>query len=409
MKSLTDIRKDFPILSRTMRGKPLAYLDNAATTQKPQAVIAAETTFYETTNANVHRGIYEFAERSTAMFDAVREQARAFIRGRRAHEIVFTRGTTEAVNLVMYAWGRANIKTGDAILVTEMEHHSNLVPWQQLAKQVGAELRFVPVTDDGRLDLRALPKLLDARVKLFAFTAFSNVLGTINPVKELVKKAHAVGALALVDAAQYAAHAPIDVESWDCDFLTVSAHKLYGPTGVGFLYGKEEHLNAMPPFHFGGDMIMEVKKGDSTWNELPYKFEAGTPNFAGVIAFGPALEYVSAVGWEWIEEHEHELTDHALKVMTAIPGVTVHGPKEAKDRGAAVSFTVDTIHPHDLATIFDNEGIAIRSGHHCAQLLMERYKVPAMARASFALYNTKEEIDRIPEAIEKARKILRVN
>lgn len=410
MRTIKDIRNDFPILRQLSHGKPLAYLDNAATTQKPEAVINAVRSFSEETNANVHRGIYELAERATALYEDVRAHVRQFLHARRTSEIVFTRGTTEGINLVAATWGRMNIRAGDAILVTDMEHHSNLVPWQQLAKQVGAELRFVPVTDDGRLDRDALARLLDKTVKLFAFTAFSNVLGTINPVKDLVKAAHAVGALALIDAAQYAAHGPIDVESWDCDFLVLSGHKLYGPTGVGVLYGKEEHLTSMPPFLYGGDMILEVKREDSTWNELPYRFEAGTPNIAGVIGFGPALSFVTTVGWEWIRKHEADLTNHGLAQLQSVPGVTVYGPAGAEEmRGGVLSFSVEGVHPHDLATIFDEQGIAIRSGHHCAQILMERFKVPAMARASIALYNTKEELDRIPAAIEKAREVLRVN
>lgn len=406
MKTLESLRSDFPILTQQVHGKTIAYLDNAATTQKPKAVMDAMTRFYETTNANVHRGIYQFAEQATVLYEAVREQVRDFLRARRVHEIVFTRGTTEAINLVAATWGRMNIKAGDAILVTDMEHHSNLVPWQQLAKQVGAELRFVSVTDEGRLDLSSLQRLLDARVRLFAFSACSNVLGTINPVKELVKKAHAAGALALVDAAQCAPHCPIDVQSWDCDFLALSAHKMYGPTGVGVLYGKQELLDAMPPFLYGGDMILDVQRNDSTWNELPYKFEAGTPNIAGVIGFGAALSYLAALGWDALTEHERTLTAHGLSVIQQLPGVRLFGPADANDRCGVFSFAVDRIHPHDLATIFDEQGIAIRSGHHCAQVLMERYGVPAMARASIGLYTTAAEIDRIPLAIERARTVL---
>ncbi|MBI3956974.1 MAG: cysteine desulfurase [Candidatus Kerfeldbacteria bacterium] len=400
------IREKFPILEQMVNGKPVAYLDNAATTQKPQAVIDATSSFYSTTNANVHRGIYQFAETATAAYEAVREQVRNFVRARRVHEIIFTRGTTEALNLIAATWGRANVKPGDAILVTEMEHHSNLVPWQQLALSVGAELRFVPVTDDGRLDLSALPKLLDSKVRLFAFTACSNVLGTMNPVKELVKKAHAAGALALVDAAQAAAHLPIDVQSWDCDFLALSGHKMYGPTGIGALYGKQELLEQMPPFLFGGDMILEVKKDVTTWNELPYKFEAGTPNIAGVIGWAPALDLLTSLGWEAIMKHEQELTRHGLEILQRVPGLTLYGPTTAEGRGGVFSFTIDGIHPHDLATIFDEQGIAIRAGHHCAQPLMDRYGVPAMARASCAIYTTKDELDRIPKAIERARQVL---
>jgi cysteine desulfurase/selenocysteine lyase len=389
-----------------IQGKPLIYLDNAATTQKPREVIDATLRFYSESNANVHRGIHTLAERATTEYEGVRERVRTFLHARRVREIIFTKGATEGLNLVAATWGRTNIRKGDAILVTEMEHHSNLVPWQQLAKEREAEIRFVPVTDDGQLDLSALSRLLDGNAKVFAFSAYSNVLGTINPVKDLVKKAHAAGAIAVVDAAQAAAHMPIDVESWNCDFLAISAHKMYGPTGVGVLYGKSELLSAMPPYQYGGDMILSVKKDSATWNELPYMFEAGTPNIAGVVGFGAAIAFLTSIGWEPIRAQEAACTAHALDVFRSIPGVRVYGPPNADDRGGVFSFTVDGIHPHDLATIFDAEGIAIRSGHHCAQVLMDRFNVHAMARASFAIYTTPEEIDRIPAAIERARSVL---
>lgn len=406
-RTVESIRGDFPLLATQSHGKPLAYLDNAATTQKPASVIDATSSFYRTANANAHRGIYELAEKATDLFESTRATVRNFLHSRSDKEIIFTRGTTEGVNLVASTWGRQNVKSGDVILVSEMEHHANLVPWQQLAHAAGAELRFVPVTDEGRLDAKAFSALLaDAKVKLVAITAASNVLGTITPVKELVKKAHAAGALVFVDAAQAAAHMPINVQSWNCDFLALSGHKMYGPTGVGILYGKEVLLEEMPPFFFGGDMILEVQKEQSTWNDLPWKFEAGTQNIAGVVAYAAALDYIRSIGWEWIQRHERELTERLIAVLAGIPGVTIYGPHKTTDRLGVASFSVQGIHPHDLATIFDQEGLAIRSGHHCAQVLMERLGVSALARASTALYTSKEEIDRIPTAIERAQKIL---
>ncbi len=396
-------RANFPLL---VAHPQLAYFDHAATTQKPRSVLDAERRWYETTNANVHRGMYALGEQATAAFEGVRQQVRRFIRARHAEEIIFTKGATESVNLVMQTWGREHIRASDVLLLSEMEHHANLVPWQQLALQTGAELRWVPVTDDGRLDVKALPPLLDSSVKLVAITAMSNVLGTINPVKDIVKKAHAVGATVLVDAAQIVAHQPIDVESWDADFVVFSSHKMYGPTGVGVLYGKQELLDAMPPYQFGGDMIAEVHKSSSTWNELPYKFEAGTPNMGGVIGFDAAIAYLASVGWETIQRQEQTLTNKLLATLQGIPDVTIFGLKDMKDRGSIVSCNVGGIHAHDLATIFDSEQIAIRSGHHCAQPLMGRFGVPAMARVSLVFANTEEEIARIPKAIEKAKKIL---
>lgn len=398
-----DHRADFPFVQNN---PALAYFDNAATTQKPRSVIEAEVRFYETMNANIHRGMYSIAEQATAAFENVRQQVRKFLHARRVEEIIFTKGTTESINLVMQTWGRQNIHAGDVILLSDMEHHANLVPWQQLAPQTGAEVRWIPVTEDGRLEKGAFQKLLDGKVKLVAITAMSNVLGTITPVKEVVKKAHAVGARVLVDAAQIVAHAPIDVESWNADFVALSAHKMYGPTGVGVLYGKKELLDVMAPYQFGGEMIVEVHKDRSDWNELPYKFEAGTPNIAGVIGFGSAIEYIQNLGWDWIQARERALTEKLLAVLQNVPEVTIFGPKGTEERGSIVSFNVGTMHAHDLATILDSENIAVRSGHHCAQVLMERFNVPAMVRASLAFTNTKEEIGRLPKAIAKARSIL---
>lgn len=406
MKTVEDIRKDFPILSQVVNGKPVAYLDNAATTQKPEVVLKAMDDFYRTTNANVHRGIYKFAEVATALYEGAREKVQEFVKARNTKEIIFTRGATEAFNLLAYTWGEANVGAVDTIVVTEMEHHSNLVPWQQLAKRKGAKLLFVGVTDDGRLDMASWKAALEQKPKIVSFSAFSNVTGVMNPVKALMKDVHVAGAVGVVDAAQAGAHMPIDVQSWNCDFLALAAHKMYGPTGVGVLYGKEEHLAAMPPFLFGGDMILQVSKEDSTWNELPYKFEAGTPNIAGVIGFGTAIDYIMNVGWDMIAKHELELTEHGLKVLAGIKGVCVIGPKTAENRGGVFSFSIDGIHPHDIATIFDSEGIAIRSGHHCAQVLMNRFGVPATARASVGMYTTTDELDRLPAAIAACRKIL---
>lgn len=406
MKTVEEIRKDFPILSQVVNGKQVAYLDNAATTQKPEVVLKAMDDFYRTTNANVHRGIYKFAEVATALYEGTREKVQKFIHTRLTKEIIFTRGATEAFNLLAYTWGEANVREGDTVVVTEMEHHSNLVPWQQLAKRKDAKLVFVGVTDDGRLDMASWNITMEQKPKLVAFSAFSNVTGVMNPVKDLVKDVHAAGAVAIVDAAQAGAHMPIDVQSWNCDFLALAGHKMYGPTGVGVLYGKEEHLSFMPPFQFGGDMILQVSKEDSTWNELPYKFEAGTPNIAGVIGFGAAVAYITNLGWEWIAQHELALTEHGLKVLSSVEGVRIIGPKISEDRGAVFSFAIEGVHPHDIATIFDGEGVAIRSGHHCAQVLMNRFGVPATARASVGMYTTKEELDRLPAAIAACRKIL---
>ncbi len=397
------VRREFTLLIAQPK---LAYFDNASTTQKPRSVIDAETQFYATMNANVRRGMYSLSENATRAYEEVRQQVRKFVRARRVEEIIFTKGTTESINLVMQTWGRQNIRADDVILLSEMEHHANLVPWQQLAIQQHAELRWIPVTDEGRLDVKMFPKLLDEKVKLVAIAAMSNVLGTINPVKEIVKKSHAFGAKVLVDAAQIVAHAPIDVESWNADFVAFSAHKMYGPTGVGVLYAKRELLEAMPPFLFGGDMILDVRKNHTEWNELPEKFEGGTPNIAGVIGLGAAIAYLKSLDWDWIQEREKLLTEKLLCVLQAVPGITLFGPGDLQERGSVVSFNVGTIHAHDLATVLDSENIAVRSGHHCAQVLMERFHVPAMIRASIAFYNTEEEVDRLPKAIEKARSIL---
>ncbi len=399
-----EIKGDFPILSREVHGKKLVYLDNAATTQKPISVIKAIGDYYLNTNANVHRGLHELAEEATVSYEASRVKVGRFIGAAKAEEIVFTRNCTEAINLVAYSWGRRNIGPGDRIVVTEMEHHSNLVPWIMLAKQTGAELKYLRITDDGYLDLSDMDDIVSSNTKLVAVTQMSNVLGTINPVDVIISLAHERGALALVDAAQSAPHMPINVRELDADFLAFSAHKMLGPTGIGVLYGKEAILNEMEPFLYGGEMIREVARDKATWNEIPWKFEAGTPNIADAIAFSPALDYLSNLGMDAVRQHEMELTSYALERIGELESIKVFGPSDVKDRGGVISFFDRDIHPHDLATVLDSHGVAIRAGHHCAQVLMRRLGVPATARASLYIYNTKDDIDRLIEALKAARR-----
>ena len=400
MLDVREIRQDFPILSRTINGKPLVYLDNAATTQKPVQVIEALTDYYRRYNANIHRGIHTLAEEATAAYEAVREQTAKFINAPSSRSIIFTRNATESINLFANAWGRKFLKPGDQILLSEMEHHANLVPWQLIAKATGATLAFLKITDEGRLRVEELDTLLTPHTKLLAVTQMSNVLGTITPIQQIVKQVHARGALVLVDAAQSAPHVPIDVQQLGCDALVFSAHKMLGPTGVGVLYAREQLLEAMDPFLGGGEMISDVQLTSATWNEIPWKFEAGTPNIADVIAFGAALSYLSRIGMDAIRAHERELTAYALKQLSAIEGLTIYGPKTATpDRGGAISFNLEGLHPHDVGTVLDAEGVAVRTGHHCAKPLMRRLGVVATARASFYLYNTREEIDRLVDAI----------
>lgn len=405
-RSLSDIRQDFPILSRQVHGKPLVYLDSTASSQKPTAVIEAMNDYYRNYNANVHRGVYEISEEATAAMEKARVKVARFINARHSKQLIFTRNTTESINLVAYSWGNANIQAGDVILLTEMEHHSNLVPWQLLAQRTGARLEFVPVTDDGRLDQERYGQLLEQwRPKLVAFTQMSNVLGTINPAKEMIAQAHAVGAITLVDAAQSVPHLPVDVRDLDVDFLCFSAHKMLGPLGIGALYGRRELLEAMPPFLGGGDMIRTVSLHKSTWNDLPWKFEAGTPAVAEAIGFGAAVDYLQELGMEQIHHHEHEMTVYALEQMQALDGLKIYGPS-ADQRGGVISFTLGDIHPHDLASILDQQaGVAIRAGHHCAQPLMERFGLSATARASFYVYTTREEIDILVQGLQKAIEI----
>jgi cysteine desulfurase/selenocysteine lyase len=398
------IRRDFPILEREVYGKPLIYLDSTATTQKPRQVLEAEDRYYRTYNANIHRGVYRIAEEATEAYESARERVARFVNARSPREIVFTRGTTESVNLVSNAWGRANVHQGDVILLTEMEHHSNLVPWQLLATAQGATIRYIPVDGQGRLDLSGLDRLLEGPVKIVAVAHVSNVLGTINPVVEIARRAHAVGAKVLLDAAQSVPHMPVDVRALDCDFLAFSGHKMLAPTGIGALYGKRDVLEAMPPFFGGGEMIREVRLEGSTWNDVPFRFEAGTMNIAGAIGFGAAVEYLTAIGMDAVHAHGNELVQETFRVLEGIPGVTIYGPP-AEERGAIVSFTLDDIHAHDIAAVLDREGVAVRAGHHCAMPLHRKLGIAASARASFHVYNDPSDIESLGEGVRKAKQI----
>ncbi len=398
------IRKDFPILSRSINGKPLVYLDSAATSQKPQQVIDAERRFYEQHNANVHRGVYELAAEATDLYEGARAKLAGFIGAPGPDTIVFNRGTTESVNLVAHGWGRKFLGEGDEILITQMEHHSNIIPWQFAAQATGATLRYIPVTDDGLLDLSQLESLLTERTKIFAVTGMSNVLGTLNPVRQLADAAHAVGAVILVDGAQLVPHAPVDVQALDCDFLTISGHKMLGPTASGGLYGKREILASMDPFLGGGEMISEVFEDHATWNEVPFKFEAGTMNIAQEVGLAAAIDYLEDLGMQNVRDAEEELTAYALERLRDA-GARIFGPLEASVHGGAISFAYQDVHPHDLAEILNAEGVSVRAGHHCAQLLMRRFNVPATTRASFSVYNTKPEVDALIEALGKAEDI----
>lgn len=404
--SIADVRQDFPILAREVHGKPLIYLDSTASSQKPNAVIEAMTAYYQSYNANVHRGVYEISEEATAAMEQARVKIARFIHARQSKQVVFTRNTTESINLVAYSWGGSNLSAGDLIILTEMEHHSNLVPWQLLAQRTGARLEFIPVSDDGLLRLDVYEELLLQQPKLVAFTHMSNVLGTINPAQEMIRQAHTAGAIVLLDAAQSVPHLPVDVQALDVDFFCFSAHKMLGPTGIGVLYGKKALLESMPPFMGGGEMIRTVHLRESTWNDLPWKFEAGTPAIAEAVGFGAAIDYLSALDMEWVRQHEREITTYALEQLQEIPGLTTYGPRAIEKRGGVISFTLENIHPHDLASILDQEvGIAIRAGHHCAQPLMERYNLAATARASFYIYTLPEEIDMLVKGLHKARQI----
>lgn len=394
------ILNDFPLLRQTAAdGSRICYLDSGATSQKPQTVLDAVTDYYENYNANVHRGIYAISERATNATESTRAKIRAFINAASASEIIFTRNTTESINLVARSWGEANLKAGDTVVLSEMEHHSNLVPWYMLAERIGIRLEFIPVADNFQLDMDAWHSILkNGSPKLVSLTGMSNVLGTIPPVKEMVKEAHAAGALFLMDGAQSVPHMPVDVRDLDVDFMAFSAHKMLGPTGLGVLYGKKAILNAMPPFLGGGDMIGKVHLGSFTCNELPYKFEAGTPSIAEEVCFGAAIDYLTGLGMENIWAHEQKLTDFAVEKLSEIPGLKIFGPRSG-DRGSAVSFTLDYVHPHDVADILGSRGVCVRAGHHCAMPLHERFNVPATTRASLYLYNTEEDILRLCDAL----------
>ncbi len=403
MYNLSQVRQDFPILSREVYKRPLVYLDNAATTQKPRPVVEAMTEEYYSVNANVHRGVHYLSQQATDLHEAAREAVRAFIHARSTAEIIFTRGTTESLNLVAFSYGQAFLREGDEVIVTVMEHHSDIVPWQLLRDRTGIVLKVVPMSDEGVLDLEAYEELFTPRTKLVCAVHVSNVLGTVNPVREMAATAHAHGAHFLVDAAQSVPHFPVDVQQLDCDFLVFSGHKIYGPTGIGVLYGKEELLEQMPPYQGGGEMIARVTFEHTTYERLPFKFEAGTPDYVATHGLTAALNYVSQLGMEQIHEHEQELTRYAMEQMAQIPGMKLYGTAPGKD--AVVAFNVGDIHPLDLGTLLDRLGIAIRTGHHCAQPLMARCGVEGMARASFALYTTREEIDALVAGIDRVRKM----
>jgi cysteine desulfurase/selenocysteine lyase len=397
------IRQHFPILQQTIRGKPLAYLDNAATSQKPLVVIDAIRDYYLHDNANVHRGVHLLSQRATDAYEAGRDKVRSFLNARHSREIIFTRGTTEAINLVAASYGRTHVKAGDEVVISALEHHSNIVPWQLLCEAVGATLRVIPMDDDGVLCQESYAKLLRGPVKLVAVTHVSNALGTVNPVAAMIAQAHALGIPVLLDAAQSSPHLALDVQALDCDFLAFSGHKVLGPTGIGVLYGKQALLEAMPPYQGGGDMISTVTFARSTWNELPYKFEAGTPNIADVVGLGAALDYLQAIGLGRIAAYEQELLDYATALLAPLEGVRIVG--RAPHKASVLSFVMDGVHPHDIGTFMDHEGIAIRAGHHCAQPVMERLGVEATARASFAFYNTPAEIDRLAAVIPRIQEL----
>jgi cysteine desulfurase/selenocysteine lyase len=404
---LEAIRRDFPILERTFNGKPLVYLDSAATSQKPVSVLEAESDFYRRHNANAHRGVYTLGEEATELFEGARATLAAFIGAPSPDTIVFTRGTTESINLVAHGWGRKFLTAGDEVLLTEMEHHSNIVPWQFAAEATGATLRYIPLTDDGLLDLSDLGSLLTARTKMLAVTGMSNALGTLPPLRELIDAAHAVGAVVLIDGAQLVPHLAVNVGDLDCDFLTFSGHKMLGPTASGGLYGRPELLEAMDPFLGGGEMIMEVFPDHSTFKEPPLKFEAGTMNIAQQIGLAAAADYLTALGMDAVRRHEEELTAYTIDGLLEM-GARIIGPKDVSARGGEVSFWYHDIHPHDIATVLNEEGVAVRAGHHCAQLVMRRFEVPATTRASLYVYNTKDDVDALLDGLEKARAVFAV-
>ena len=397
------VRREFPILNQKVRGKALVYLDNAATSQKPQPVIDAITRYYQSGNANIHRGVHFLSEHATEEHEASRQAVRQFINAARSEELIFVRGTTEGINLVAQTYGREHVGAGDEVLVSAMEHHSNIVPWQILCEQQGAKLRVIPINDQGELLLDAFEKLIGPRTKIVAVAHVSNALGTINPIREIVKMAHAHKVPVVVDGAQAVPHLKVDVHDLDCDFYAFSGHKMYGPMGIGVLYGKYALLEAMPPYQGGGDMIRSVTFEKTQYNTLPYKFEAGTPDVAGAIGLGAAIKYLNSVGIENVAAHEHELLEYATQALSRLPGIRIIG--NAKNKAAVLSFVMEGVHPHDIGTILDQEGIAVRTGHHCAQPIMQRFGIPATVRASFALYNTKAEVDTLVAGITQVRKV----
>jgi cysteine desulfurase/selenocysteine lyase len=398
------IRKDFPILHQEVHGRPLVYLDNAATSQKPQAVLDALVAYYATDNANVHRGVHRLSERATEAYEGARERIRRFVKAAHAHEIVFVRGTTEGINLVAQTYGRRAVGAGDEILITALEHHSNIVPWQMLCEDRGAALQVVPIDDAGEVDVAAYERLLGPRTRLVSIAHVSNALGTIVPVRRMIEIAHARGVPVLVDGAQAAPHLAVDVQALDCDFYTFSGHKTYGPTGIGILYGKTSRLEAMPPWQGGGDMIKTVSFEKTTYNDLPYKFEAGTPDIAGAIGLGAALEYLDGLGLDRVAAHEHELLAYATKRLAGVPGLRLIGT--ARRKASVLSFVLEGVHPHDVGTILDREGIAVRTGHHCAMPIMTRFQIAATTRASLAVYNTRQEIDALVGGLARVREVL---
>ena len=398
------VRAEFPALNQSVHGKPLVYLDNGATTQKPQSVIDAVANYYARDNANVHRGVHELSERATAAYEGAREKVRDFINASSVAEVVFTRGTTESINLAAQSYCRPELKPGDEVLITEMEHHSNIVPWQLLCEQTGAVLKVAPIHESGELDIEAYRRLLNSKTRMVGIVHVSNALGTINPVGELIDAAHEVDAAVIIDGAQAAAHIPIDVRALDCDFYAVSSHKVFGPTGIGVLYGKRALLEAMPPYQGGGDMIEHVSFDKTTYNELPYKFEAGTPNIAGAVGFGAAIDYVRGICPEAIQAHEHDVFEYATRRFSELDGGRIIGT--ARDKCSILSFLLGDAHPSDIGTILDHQGIAIRTGHHCAMPVMQHFGVPGTARASFAMYNSRNDVDRLIDALQVAQRML---
>jgi len=405
-----NLRKDFPILKRVVRdNKPLVYLDNASTTQKPNQVIEAITDYYQNHNANIHRAVYALAEESTEAYELTRDKIANFINVKDRQEIIFVRGTTEAINLVAYAWGRPNVHTDDIIVTTEYEHHSNIVPWQLLTQEKHAKIEYIRMDDNGELILDDLDKFLaTGKVKLVTFSLMSNVLGTITDAQKIIERCKTAGVLTLIDGAQAVPHMKVDIEKLGCDFFAFSGHKMLGPTGIGVLWAKKSVLETMVPFHGGGDMIREVHKYETTWNDLPYKFEAGTPNIADVIGFGAAIDYLTKIGMDNVREHEVELTKYAIEKLSQVKGLHIYGTKDISKRGGVISFNFADVHPHDVAQIIDEEGIAVRSGHHCAQVLMERLNVAATSRASFYIYNTKEDIDILVNSLNIVAKVFKL-